>query len=239
MQELRYLYFWSEIVDITTIIKDFWYSRNLQEFVNRRFKSSEKSVITHKNYDHIVLKNGAKFYVTEDFRTVEEVMEDYKFSGITPDMTVLDIGANIGGFTIQAARIAKRVVAYEPVMYLELERNVQLNALDNVTVFHEGVGAGNLIDIMWDDESHTIKTKLFKEIIQDLTSPIAAKIDCEGFEKYINPEDLQRFDRIEMELHWDKNVAENIIKTLQDTHTIFVDHRGAFGIYGILHATRK
>ena len=60
-------------------------------------------------------------------------------SEVQPGMVVLDVGANIGYYTVQmAAKVgaAGRVVAFEPnpVMVLELKRNLELNRLDNVSI---------------------------------------------------------------------------------------------------------
>ena len=85
-------------MDLNALLKDFLYCRgDIQEFVNRRFKSPDKSAITYNYYDYVTMKDGTKFYVTKDFRTIEEVMEDYRFDGLTSGHTVLDLGANIGG----------------------------------------------------------------------------------------------------------------------------------------------
>lgn len=62
---------------------------------------------------------------------------------IRPDDTVVDIGANMGLFTMWAASKAPRgrVVAIEPASVAQcLEDNVRLNHLDNVTVVRAAVG---------------------------------------------------------------------------------------------------
>jgi FkbM family methyltransferase len=63
---------------------------------------------------------------------------------LRPEMTVLDIGANIGIYSINAARRIRpgRVYAFEPVPenVSLLERNIGLNGLDNVDVVRNAVG---------------------------------------------------------------------------------------------------
>lgn len=53
-----------------------------------------------------------------------------------PDPVVLDIGANIGNHTLAFATVARRVHAFEPIPHIHtlLRRNVEQNALDNVTL---------------------------------------------------------------------------------------------------------
>ena len=52
------------------------------------------------------------------------------------DDEFLDVGANIGAFTLPVARVARRVIAVEasPLVFPFLERNVSLNQLRNVTI---------------------------------------------------------------------------------------------------------
>lgn len=62
---------------------------------------------------------------------------------ITEDAVVLDIGANIGWYTLQAARMCPRgrVLAFEPVAatYRYLQRNLELNGAANVEPFNIGL----------------------------------------------------------------------------------------------------
>lgn len=63
--------------------------------------------------------------------------------GIGKDWTIVDVGAAIGGFTIEAARIATegRVIALEPNMgsINVLRQNVRANQLQNVEALNLGV----------------------------------------------------------------------------------------------------
>jgi FkbM family methyltransferase len=70
---------------------------------------------------------------------------------VVPGSTILDVGANIGVFTVAFARIATptgRVLAFEPQtpVFELLSSNVEANCLANVSLYHAGVGqeAGTL-----------------------------------------------------------------------------------------------
>jgi FkbM family methyltransferase len=57
-------------------------------------------------------------------------------------MTFVDVGSNVGYFTLLAASLGARVIAYEPTpaVYKRLRENVALNSLRNVTLVNAAVG---------------------------------------------------------------------------------------------------
>jgi FkbM family methyltransferase len=62
---------------------------------------------------------------------------------LRPGFTILDIGANVGWYTLHFARKypTSRVFAFEPIpaTFACLERNLRLNGLDNVSLFNFGL----------------------------------------------------------------------------------------------------
>ena len=71
----------------------------------------------------------------------ELVLKNALLSKLRTGMTVLDIGANIGYYTVlMASRVGKngRVIAFEPnpVIYNELIDNIALNGFNNVQTLH-------------------------------------------------------------------------------------------------------
>jgi FkbM family methyltransferase len=62
---------------------------------------------------------------------------------VTPGMTVIEVGANIGAHTIPLAKRAARVIAFEPqrLCFQLLCANVALNQLDNVVAYPYACGA--------------------------------------------------------------------------------------------------
>ena len=75
------------------------------------------------------------------------IRRDYLRDGITlgPGDTVVDVGANLGAFSVMAARVVGptgRVVAFEPSpdAFDRLSENLALNALANVEAVPEAVG---------------------------------------------------------------------------------------------------
>lgn len=88
-------------------------------------------------------RDGLKVLVrpdTNDFGIFNSVCAGHMYSPpgfeIQPDFTVLDIGANIGSFSLCAGHVLRggqgRVLAFEPFPenYTQLQRNIELNSLD-------------------------------------------------------------------------------------------------------------
>jgi FkbM family methyltransferase len=71
----------------------------------------------------------------------EDATTEYMKSIIQPGMTFVDVGANIGYFTLLAASQGAHVVAYEPTraVFERLRENVALNGFDDVTVVNAAV----------------------------------------------------------------------------------------------------
>lgn len=159
--------------------------------------------------------------------------KDYFAAGQTlrPGGTVIDIGANIGCFSVLAAKIVGptgHVYAVEPEesTYRQLVRNIQLNRLVNVTPLKLAVGdTEGLITL------HADTNRLFSSIFSSVNGHVVKgddqevqvttleslmnlhgiqrceylKLDCEGAEHRIvaslSEAAAARIDQITMELH--------------------------------------
>jgi FkbM family methyltransferase len=104
--------------------------------------------------DAVVPYAGGKFYCPSERRGMAKVVYLFgdRYEGevaildrvVRPGMTVLDIGANYGTYTIPLARIVGaegRVIAIEPSAHAVaiLQRNIALNDLTNVIVIRAAV----------------------------------------------------------------------------------------------------
>ena len=74
-------------------------------------------------------------------RGKEDATTKFIKSFLRPGMTFVDVGANIGYFTLLAASLGARVIAYEPTpaVFERLRQNVALNAFDNVALVNAAV----------------------------------------------------------------------------------------------------
>jgi FkbM family methyltransferase len=107
----------------------------------------ERNLVAIQNFDsNLSLKIdrsrtiGASLFWT-GFHEFRELLFLHDF--LKPEMVVLDVGANIGEYTLFAAkRVASgRVLSFEPVPSIrkELEENILLNHFQNITVLSYGL----------------------------------------------------------------------------------------------------
>ncbi len=196
--------------------------------------------INGKGTDVVILRNGLRIEAAKDSHLLvimNEIfrMEVYNPSGFTIETNdiVVDIGANVGVFTMFAAqRTRNKVYSFEPFQgNIEfLNRNVSNNDLSNVFVHSVAVSAENGYTKLFLAEipgghllfDHNIKGKLEKYVNvptitlqyiidkNNLPKIDFLKMDCEGAEGSIlmsTPKDyLRRINKIAMEFH--DNVSE-------------------------------
>jgi FkbM family methyltransferase len=157
-----------------------------------------------------------------------EIITDncYKISkDIIEDKCVIDIGANIGVFSLLASSLgAKKVLSVEPISttFNQLCSNINKSKLKNITPMKNIVSnvANEFINIsLQNDIGHnslylnagsfeTVHTTTLHELIAKCDSDdIFLKIDCEGAEYDIllnsSDADMAKISRIAMELHGD------------------------------------
>lgn len=100
-------------------------------------------------------KFGIIYNFIEDSPTLEEIFcDNYKVIekqvNLKTDDIIIDIGANIGAFSILFAKLLPfiKVYAIEPVAetYIELCKNIKLNNLTNVIPINSSISGGRKID---------------------------------------------------------------------------------------------
>ncbi len=109
---------------------------------------------------------------TGDFFGFYEIVlrGDYFASGqlLAPGQTVIDVGANIGCFTVAAARrvgAGGHVYAFEPEesTFRQLQRNIEMNRLTNVTAMRMAVG-GNEGEIVLHADANRLFSSIYAEV---------------------------------------------------------------------------
>lgn len=137
---------------------------------------------------------------------------------------VFDIGANIGAFSIYAAKSARRIFAFEPESenYAQLQKNIALNRATNIEIYKKAIGATHGKALLYRATANTGATSLVSKVSRDtevvdvITLEEAMRIggveridllkmDIEGAEyqifETVSDEVLSRIDAIEIETH--------------------------------------
>ena len=180
---------------------------------------------------------------TLPYRQITTVTE-YRFQDIRPGDRVLDIGANVGGFCIRAARMGGQVTAVEPVATIPLHENIRANRV-SVQVIAGALGDGKPAEICWDDCRVVSPTYPLKDLIRLGGGCDFLKCDCEGAEWLINPRELENVRRIEMEIHTPPisgPVNPALLDYISRYYNFEIERKPChdiLGVMGVLHAERK
>jgi FkbM family methyltransferase len=177
------------------------------------------------------------------YRQITSVSE-YRFDDIRPGDRVLDIGANVGGFCIRAARAGGLVTAVEPVTTQPLRENIRRNRV-SVQVIAGALGDGKPQEISWDDCRVVSPTYPLRDLIRMGGGCDFLKCDCEGAEWLISPGELKDIRRIEMEIHTPPisgPVNPALLEYIGRRYDFVIDRKPChdiLGVMGVLHAERK
>jgi hypothetical protein len=170
------------------VLDEFLKIQTLQRYVNRRANN----------------KYGLYFVNYHGNSGIDDVFSDYRFNDIRRDDIVLDIGANVGAFSLFVSRMVKHVYAVEPMLTDILKQNVLLNKANNITVLDEALGKG-MLKIPWIGcEPRMMIGISLGDLIKMCTCGGYVdflKMDCEGAEWSIEPHELAGIRRIEAEIH--------------------------------------
>ncbi len=196
--------------------------------------------IQPKNFAYLMTNDGVKVrpFFAQSFNSV---LEEYQFDDIRKDDIVLDVGAHIGAFTLRAARLSDRVYSLEPLFGDRLQENIGLNPdlARNITVIEGAIGDGKELNLSFVGRQKTIRTYTLKELIDKCGGHIDfAKIDCEGAEWLISPEDLNGIRRIELETHRKIKfpVNERLVEYIQNHWQTTIDRKKYPTVGEFIHA---
>jgi len=157
----------------------------------------EKNIV-----QYIIEHRGFKYPNINDKGLVLSVWKDYHFADIRSDDVVLDIGANLGAFSIMVSNKAKRVWAVEPLFYSELGRNLYSNNVRDYMIQPCALGrAGQQVELEYHNRRNKVPCKALFQLITDCRRVDFLKLDAEGGEYCISPWEIKGIRRIEAELH--------------------------------------
>lgn len=177
----------------------------------RPLRAATNAVLRRMIPDRIVLPTGETLCLNQSDAVVsgalflgayENAMTKVFLSKLRPDMAFVDIGANLGYYTVLAYKKVGRVVAFEPAAenVALLRRNVEANGITNATVVQSGIGdvtetrdltldadnKGKHSLIGTDGDRETIAITALDRALDDLgiTRVDLIKMDIEGWEAH-------------------------------------------------------
>jgi FkbM family methyltransferase len=210
------------------------------------------------------LRDGSRYAVrsrTFDLSVINELAFANPYLGpgyltIAPDSIVVDVGANIGDFAVQAARRCPegRVVAVEPLRSAggQIATQARLNGVSNITWCHAALSAV-------EGEASTLQDGAFYRTAADAAEPARIltlaglmaeqrlshidllKLDCEGAEWDILPAAealLPRVAQICMEYHQEGGWTADTLAALLTSCGFTVKIQSGGGWNGLLWARR-
>ncbi len=154
--------------------------------------------------DAVIILSDRQNYATLSFTCALWDFEEMLFLThlLRPDDLFVDIGANVGGYTILASAVAgARSIAFEPVpaTYAELLRNIRVNGIEDLAQGHQlGLGdteqtlsmtadrggLNHVVATQWKGATVEVAVRRLDDVIGQ-TNCRLMKLDAEGFEMNI------------------------------------------------------
>lgn len=142
---------------------------------------------------------------------------------------VVDVGANIGYYTVLLAKKVKKVYAFEPdkISFEILKKNIEVNKLKNVVAVNAAVGSREGKLELYRSEENLGDHKLFKTPLGCAASPLdeGEKIKVIKLDDFIK----EKVDLIKIDTQgWEPEVIEGAKKLIEkDKPIIFVEYSPA------------
>lgn len=195
---------------------------------NRGDKENINLMLCIWDKEEMSVEESLKFLNEQDPAMYREVIEANQYhltQEKVKDRLVIDIGANIGAFSLYAAALgAKQVVSVEPISasYNTFLRNIHRMGLKNVTThkriiaekgneflpvsLNSNAGANSMYNVS--DNYEVVETATFSQLMSQIAGhDILLKLDCEGGEYDVimnaDEKDMVRINEIMLEIHTD------------------------------------
>lgn len=198
---------------------------------------------------------------------INDVKESYFIPDEINNDICVDVGGNVGPFSIVHNKDFKRIIAFEPGTYAynKYENNISKFNLDNVELYklavhnvsdetlhlkkwllgkiNESGNASTIISNQWDEtEFEEVLSISLEDIFKrfNLEKINFLKVDCEGGEyNFLMNKDLSKIDYISIEIHHQlKEKADELINYLHE-HFIVLNSKKSGGQKHIIETLKN
>jgi len=214
--------------------------RDLPQFVYtkilspRPIRRATNAILRRMIPERIVLPTGETLCLNQDDPVVsgalslgiyEHAMTRTFLDRLRPGMTFVDIGANLGYYTVLACGTVGRIVSFEPSVenIAILRRNVEANGAANVTVVPSGVGDKTETRRLALDADNKGKHSLIA------SDGAGETIAITTLDRALAELGVTRVDLIKMDIEgWEAHAFDGMAETLRrDRPTIFFEYAPA------------
>jgi len=210
----------------------------IRRFTNLLYYDPNTVTLDLRNFDSMIV-DGYIFRASDQLNAVQRVEGNPWFEGVRPTDIVVDIGANIGAMTVPLADKASYTVAVEPLFYKELRRNLAANAISRVHVMEVAIGTPKdfkELFIQFSSKEGKVSVMSFhdlKKFCVDRWGHLDfLKMDGEGCEWEIEPEELRGIRELRIEFHIRRGRVKECKKKLKayldwmrdNNYEVTVDH---------------
>jgi Methyltransferase FkbM domain len=192
------------------------------------YMARKRNVVLPKEYGQYGVSIDGVLYSLNSFNDCifHQVEDEYNFNDIQSSDILLDVGANVGYFSLHASNKCDKIFAVEPLYINELTENIKINHFEGkMKVLPYALSLFDL-DLKFNGKTGHATGKTLTELIHLCGGHIdVLKCDCEGGEWIIKPEELTGIRRIEMEVHrFNGENVNDLISKLFVNYDILVDH---------------
>ena len=179
----------------------------IQKAINIMHHSPHSVFIDLDNIESVVLNDGSIFRASDQCNMLQKVVGNPWFEGIRDTDVAMDIGANIGAVAIPLAKVAKRVIAVEPLYHQELNDNLKINKINNTSIWPVALSELEDVKVSFSTKSpQWVRGYTLSQMLYVAEEPVDfLKVDCEGGEWCIDPEEVAGIRELRFEFHIRRN----------------------------------
>ncbi len=208
LRNIKWRKFTGSLLERSSLVP-FLKSRSLQWWLTIALRKNGYIVLD--DLDGLVMEyKGVKFVPDLiNYPRMFEAWDRYRIDAVREDDVVLDLGANIGSYTLPVAQKVSKVYAVEPMFFGLLKDNIELNRLNNVEVLSQAVALTSRVKVDCQEYEDEVDSSTFELIVdwynlQDRLTVL--RMDIGGEEWNINLGSIPFLVRLlEIEFHfWNK-----------------------------------